>query len=131
MGDIYSTPIDMSSDILASDKNIAQWLICARMNWWAAAIDHLLEMRGFTKTRLDEIRDTDGKPKVSHRQLLRAYQGAYGPSVAVLKRLLDAIGASWHDWAIACEKAQMKTVGSKPHLGKPVKKNIKTISNGE
>lgn len=103
----------------------------ARMNWWAAAIDNLLEMRGVTKTRLDEIRDQDGKPKISHRQLLRAYKGAYGPSVAVLKRLLDAIGASWHDWAIACEKAQMKTVGSKYQSGQYIKKNVKLPSHAD
>lgn len=132
----------MSSDRLASDKNIAQWVNCTTMNWWAKAIDQLLEMKGFTKTRLDEIRDADGKPKLSHRQLLRAYQGSYGPSVTVLKRLLNAIGASWEEWAIVCNKAEkdlavhagkssITTIKARPSRGQTIKKNISAVSNGE
>ncbi len=75
--------------------------------WWGCALGHLLASKGWSKNRLEQ------SGVIPRRQLNRLYIGVYGPSVVTVKRILDGIGASWEDWAIACEKAQMKTVGHK------------------
>jgi len=90
----------MSRAICVTDKNIFASLESLAMTWWAEALNRLLAAKGFSKTQLAE------QGRTSHRRLNRMYQGTKGPTLTSIQIILEDIGATWHDWAVACEQAK-------------------------
>lgn len=90
------------------------------MTWWGAALDQVLRDKGWSKTKLGE------SGFISHRQVLRSYKGVYGPSAVVIQRILSIIGASWADWAKACEAT--KSMAAEPVRSVTSARKMRVIS---
>ena len=82
------------------------------MKWWAQTLDCLLKRKGSSKNQLEKT------GIIPRRQVLRAYQGPYGPSIVILQRILNGTGATWHDWANAYDEIKRTDQRTSPIIPK-------------
>lgn len=86
---------------------------------WGEALEILRKDSGLSK------RDLPREGMMEREQYMRICKSRYGPSVAVLDRLLAGFHASWAEWAKAVETAKATQMYKSSSRTSAVKRPIK------
>ena len=74
------------------------------MKWWAQALDEVIKQKGSSKAKLEKF------DVIPRRQIQRFNSAVNGPTIGTLERVLTGLGATWHDWAKACDMVMRQNV---------------------